>query len=318
MSKRVGPTNWPVTQIFEKTEPLDIFFVGSSRMLSTIDHATLQREMGTSSTPLASATLAAYFQANDLEYTLLKDFFARRKAKLVVVEYPDPEFPQVDSNPAEKYIRSLDPSDPGLDLRKPALAARSYSEMALIAPRLWVATIVPPGPIVTGFYNFMSDAGNLERTHGTVAPNWGYSERKIGGPHDPFVVGDLPDPPLPAILIRPNAPLPPEVALIDTPLTPIEAAYLPAIKALCEKNGAQLVLLKQPFADHQDPRVIRVSRQVIALGIPIVAATRDRMFGNASKDKIREYYYNYFHLNSNGARRTAQAYAPALRELLQR
>jgi hypothetical protein len=320
MSKRVGPTNWYADQILATTEPLDILFLGSSRTLSTIDHATLQREMGrerdATKSPLRSATLAAYFDADDLSYTFLEDFFARRKARLVVVEYPDPEFPQTDSNPAEKYLRTVDWRDPGLDLRRPALAATSYSEMALIGPRLWVASIVPPGPPVKGVYRFMSDAADFADTQGTVAPNWGYSAQKVGGPRAPFVESTLPDPPLPAILIRPGAPLPPGVALIDAPLTPMQSAYLPAIKALCEKNGAVLALLKQPLAEHQDPDVIRVSRQVIALGIPIVATSRTRMFDHAPIEKIRQHYFNYFHFNSNGARRAAQAYAPALAALL--
>ena len=316
MSKRVGPTNWYTDQIFKNTEPLDILFVGSSRMMSAIDHTTLRQEIGTSRAHFTSATLAALFNADDLSYTFLKDFFARRKARLVVLNYPDPRFPQTDSNPSEKYIRSLDSGDPGLDLARPTLFATSYSEMALIAPRLWVASIVPPGPIVKGVYNFMSDTADPERTHGTLALDWGYSKREIGGPYAPFVRSDLPTRPLPAIVIRPGAPLPPEVALIDAPLTPIEAAYLPAIKALCEKNGAVLVLMKQPFAERQDPKIIELSRQIIALGIPIVATSRERLFGDTPKAEVVKFYHNYFHLNSNGARRDAQAFAPALSEFL--
>jgi hypothetical protein len=316
MSKRVGPTNWYANQILRKREPLDIVFLGSSRILSAIDHAALQRQMAAAGAHPATATLAADFNANDLTYTFLKDFFAHRKARLVVIAYPDPEFPETDSNPAEKYIRSVDPRDPALDVGRPGLAASSYAEMALIGSRLLVASVIPPGPIVKGQYNFMSDAAALEDTRGTMAPDWGYSKSKVGGTRAPFVKSVLWDPPQPAIVIRPNAPLPPEVALTDAPLTPLEAAYLPAIKALCERNGAVLALLKQPFAEHQDPRVIAVSRQVVALGIPIIATSRQRMYGEATVDQIRTQYYNYFHQNSNGARRAAQAYAPALGELL--
>ena len=316
MSKRTGPTTWYSDQIFAKTEPLDILFLGSSRILTAIDHATLQRTMATSGSHVTSATLAADFNAHDLAYSFLKDFFAHRKARLVVIEYPDPEFPQTDSNPAEKYIRPVDLSDPGLDLARPVVAARSYAEMALIAPRLWVGWAAHPGRIVKGAFNFMSDTTQLEDTRGAVTPDWGYSALKVGGPRAPFVKGDLPDPPLAAIVIRPGAPLPPDVVLTDWPLTPMEAAYLSATKALCEKNGAILVLMKQPFAEHQDARVMEVSRQVMALGIPIVATSRARMFDHASAQQIKSNYYNYFHLNSNGARRDAQAYAPAFAELL--
>jgi hypothetical protein len=316
MSKRVGPTNWYTSQIFRKSEPLDVLFLGSSRMLSAIDHSALQQQMGASKPRFASATLAADFNAIDLTYSFLRDYFARRKARLVVIEYPDPDFPQTDSNPAEKYLRYVDPGDPGFDLGAPALAARSYSETALIAPRLLVASVVPPGRIVRGAYNFMADSEDLEATQGTLIRFWGYSLERVGGKHGPFVKSVLTEAPHPAVVIKPGAPLPPQVTLVDEPITSVEAAYLPAIKALCEKNGAVLVLLKQPYAEHQDPTAITVSKQVYAYGIPIVAQSRSSMFGNVPWMRVREQYYNYFHLNANGARRAAQAYASALGDLL--
>ena len=99
-------------------------------------------------------------------------------------------------------------------------------------------------------------------------------------------------------------------------LTPIESAYLPAIKALCEKHNAVLALMKLPMADSQGP--IEISRQVLALGIPIVAASLESMFGDIPTERIKENYSNHIHFNANGARRSAEAYGPALQALLQR
>jgi hypothetical protein len=104
--------------------------------------------------------------------------------------------------------------------------------------------------------------------------------------------------------------------LVDKPLTPIEAAYLSAIKALCDKNGATLALIYEPFADHQDPDTIEMPRQLLALDVPIIAETRNRMFGSAPIEKIRQYYSDYFHFNSNGAREAAKIYEPAVGALL--
>jgi len=36
--------------------------------------------------------------------------------------------------------------------------------------------------------------------------------------------------------------------LTDRPFTSIESAYLPAIKALCERNGAVLAFMQLPMA----------------------------------------------------------------------
>ena len=123
MSKRVGPTDWHANQILKETEPLDILFLGSSRMLAAVDHAALQQELEKRGLHVTTATIGAEFNAVDLSYLFLRDFFARRKARLVVVQAPELEFPQTDSNPSVKYIHTLRPDDPGLDLSRPTLAA---------------------------------------------------------------------------------------------------------------------------------------------------------------------------------------------------
>jgi hypothetical protein len=315
MSKRAGPSDWHANQIFKETEPLDVLFLGNSRTLSAIDHAALEREVQLPGTHFASATLGANFNGYDLTYTFLNDFFARRHARLVVVQYPD--FPQLDNNPAEKYIRRLGQPDPGLDIENPALTARDYGEMALVGPRLALASVIPPGPLAHEGFKVIEDTPNLDDTRGSIAPDWGYQESKTA-PRAAFVRDELPRRPLPAILIRPNGPLPSEVSVSDTPLTPIETTYLPAIKSLCEKNGVELAMMMEPIADDDDPRRIVVSRQVLALGIPIMAASRERTFGDAPIDRIREYYSNYIHFNSNGARRNAEVYGPVLQAILAR
>ena len=110
--------------------------------------------------------------------------------------------------------------------------------------------------------------------------------------------------------------VPAGVMLTDRALTPIESAYLPAIKALCEKNNAALALMMLPMADSQGP--IEISKQVLALGIPIVAASLESMFGEIPTERIKENYSDHIHFNENGARRSAEVFGPALQALLPR
>jgi hypothetical protein len=313
MSKRVGPSDWHTDQILKETGPLDILFVGNSRMLTAVDHTVLRDEVPTPDAPLRSETVAANFNGYDMTYTFLTDFFAHRHARLIVINYPD--FPQIDNNPAEKYIRRLGQPDPGLELRNPGLAVTNYAEMAMIGPRLALASIIRPGPITRQGYRSLENLNDLEQTQGSFVPDEGYQENK-SSPRAPFVRYHSPDSPHPAVTIRQGAPIPSGMVLTDKPLTPIESAYLPAINRLCEHNGAVLVIMMLPMAGSQGP--MEISNQVLALGIPIIAASTESMFGDIPSARVKENYFDHIHFNSNGARRSSQVYGPALQALLQK
>ena len=312
MSKRVGPSDWHTNQVLKETRPLDVLVLGNSRMLMAMNHAALREEVHSSGGPLKSETIAARFNGYDLSYTFLRDFFIHRRARLVVLNYPD--IPQVDNHPGEKYIRSLGQPDPGLSPSAPALAVTDYAEMAMIGPRLALASIIRPGSVTRKGYRTMEDFPDYEQTRGSYIPDEGYQETKTST-RAPFARYDSPNKPHPAIIISPSAPLPPGVVLTDRPLTPIESAYLPAIKALCEKNGAGLAFMLMPMANSKGP--IEISSQVLALGVPVIAASSEMMFGKISAEDIKENYYDHLHFNSNGSRRSAEVFGPALQTLLQ-
>jgi hypothetical protein len=252
------------------------------------------------------------FNGYDLTYTFLKDFFKHRHARLVLINYPD--ITQIDNHPGQKYIRMLGQPDPGLDMKSPGLAITDYAEMALIGPRLALASVFHPGSLTRQGYRTMEDFPDFEKTRGSYTPDEGYQENKTS-PRAAFAPYESPDKPQPAIIISPGAPLPPGVVLTNRALTPIELAYLPAIKALCEEHGAMLVFMRLPLATSQES--IEISSEVLALGAPIIAASPESMFGNISSERIKENYFDPLHLNSNGARRSAQVFGPTLQTLLE-
>lgn len=159
----------------------------------------------------------------------------------------------------------------------------------------------------------MEDFPVFKQTEGTNAPDEGYREDK-SSPRAAFVRYDSPDSPQPAVTLRSGSPLPAGMVLTDQPLTPIESTYLPAIKRLCEHNDAALAIMTLPIADNQGP--MKVSRQILALGIPILASSLKSMFGDIPTDRIKENYADHIHFNSNGARRAAQVFGPSLQALL--
>ena len=227
------PLRLAYEQVLKETGPLDILVLGNSRMLVAIDHAALREDVKGPDGPLKSETIAARFNGYDLSYTFLKDFFIHRRARLVIINYPD--IPQIDSHPGEKYIRTLGQPDPGLDIKTPSLTVTNYAEMALIGPRLALASIIRPGSLTRQGYRTMEDFPDFERTRGSYTPDEGYQEDK-NAPRAPFAHYDSPDKPQPAIIISPGAPLPAGVILTDRPLTSIES---------CLSSGNQSVMRKK-------------------------------------------------------------------------
>ena len=75
-------------------------------------------------------------------------------------------------------------------------------------------------------------------------------------------------------------------------------------------------MMMLPMANNRAP--MDVSSQVLALGIPIVAASLESMFGDDPTERIEKNYFDHYHFNENGARRSAKVYGPALQALLQR
>ena len=71
--------------------------------------------------------------------------------------------------------------------------------------------------------------------------------------------------------------------------------------------------MQLPMANSQGP--IELSRQVLALGVPVIAASTEMMFGNVSADHIKENYFDHLHFNSNGSRRSAEVFGPALQDV---
>ena len=133
---------------------------------------------------MRSETIAARFNGYDLTYTFLKDFFKHRHARLVLINYPD--IPQVDNHPGQKYIRMLGQPDPGLAMKRPDLAITDYAEMALIGPRLALASVFRPGALTRQGYRTMEDFPDFERHAEVTRPMRGTKKIK------PLLVRRLP------------------------------------------------------------------------------------------------------------------------------
>jgi len=314
MSKRIGPSDWHAAQVFDDTAPIDILVMGNSRMTTALDHDVLMQVAAERGRPIRSLTLGANHHGYDLAYQTLKDLLPRRKVGLVVVNYPD--WPQKDSNPGMKYINRPDATDADLARAHPGIFLRDWGEMALVAPRLAINAIITPGPVNISLYptaqNLPSD---LFESHGSWLFRRGFKQK--GAPeHKPFVDRYADDGTGGTVaVLKSGAPVPPDVRLLDQPLSAMDAFYLAAIDALCRSHGTRLAMMGLPLAN-AEPGTVAVSRQAMETGIPILAASIEGMFGTVPRDHFQDSYYNNSHFNAAGADRAATVFADSLLSLL--
>lgn len=313
MSKRVGPSDWHAAQVFEDTAPIDILVMGNSRMTTAVDHDILMQVATERGRTVLSQTLGANFNGYDLAYQTLQDMLPRRKVGLVVVNHPDT--PQDDSHPGMKYVNRPDGTDSALARAHPRLFLRDWGEMALIAPRLAVGAIIPPGPInLSQYRSSESFPSNLFDTRGSWLFRRG---SKLNATSEkPFVDRYADDRTGGTVMVlMHDAPVPPGVTMVDQPLSAMDAFYLAAIDELCRHHGTQLAMMSLPFAG-EEPGTIAVSRQAVETGIPVLAASIEGIFGTVPRDHVEDSYYNSSHFNSAGAGRTAVVFADSLLSLL--
>ena len=192
-------------------------------------------------------------------------------------------------------------------------AATDYAEMALVAPRLAVAEIFPPGrQTLEGFHWWREVGEQQEKNRGTWLARADYSSAGLGPENPNFKDAPIISPVEGYSVVRHGEALPSWVHLSGDRLGVIEEAYLPAIKSLCDRNNAILLLLRQPmfFADEQAG--VTIPAAFLSLGIPILVAPLKGLFADSNNDVVKMYYYNGSHLNANGARQNSFSLTPVL------
>lgn len=313
MSRRTGPSDWLSKIALSDSSSLDILFVGHSQTLTNIDHSVLQHEIARRGVSATSATVAMTWANFDFAYLYLSELFRHRSVKLVVL----PLGPrQESSHSATKYLRRLQTADPGLSLANLRMAATNYAEMSLISLRLLSALAFPPGRQVLQGYRWWREVGeNEEQTHGTWLAERGFQSRD-GMEKKNFHVVGIREGVDGYTLVSHNDPTFQDLRFGEESLSDFEMAYVPAIRELCEKHGANLVLLRQPLMRSDEIDSVSIPRRARDLGVPILYATLRSTFGTGDAGIMKDYFYNESHLNANGAKQNAYAIAKAIMPFL--
>jgi hypothetical protein len=286
-------------QLFEESSPVDMVFVCSSLLAAGIDAPTVQKELSRALGRQANVVLLSVnWQGLDLQYTLLRDLVDHRKARMVVMSMPIPEY--TSDRPHLQAFRWLRFGDfPEVVGQLPWQSRfMLYSENVLGAGRQWLTLLRPN----------LTDAERADsKTFGTV---YDWTSGYYGAP---FVEEDR----------QPPAGIDGTIYSPDTasrfhfggrPLGPYQLTFAREIGTQIRRSGAWLTLLHIPVADERGsgmipermywPDVIRVPMTIA--GIPS---------GVLYAEKNDEQYYHYFsdqHMNTNGKMLFSRAIAPTL------
>jgi hypothetical protein len=288
-------------QIFEERSDLDMVFVCSSLLAAAIDAPTVQRELSRALGREANVVvLGANWQGLDLQYSLLRDLLDHRKARMVVMSMPIPEF--TSDRPHVQAFRWLRFGDYPEVLS--SLPARSkfilYAEYVLGAPRQWLSLVRPNriDPARARLY---------EGTLGTVYQDTGY----YGAP---FVREDREPPQIPPGVGIYSAATAAQFDFHGRPLGPYQIHFARELAGPLRRAGAWLTLLHVPVADERGMTVVP-ERMFWPDIIPVPMSIAGIPAGTIFAGKTAEQHYHYFfdqHMNSNGMMLFTRAITPTL------
>jgi len=312
MSRRTGPSDWLTKIALSDHSDLDVLFVGHSQTLTNIDHAVLRQELKKRGIDLRAATVAMTWGNFDFSYYYVQELLRHRKVKIVIL----PLGPrQTEPHAATKYLLSLKTADAAFGLAHPIIAMTNYAEMGLISLRLLEALIFPPGNQNLQPFRWWREVGEqLERTRGVWLAERGYDDgTEASNFHSTEVRG--------GVIGYSFVPQEGDVALTDLqlsdePLGSLEAAYIPALRKLCEEHGARLILMQQPKLREEEFKKAPIPTAALDLNVPILYSTIQSLFNTTDASVLKNYFQNPSHLNANGAKQNAYGIAPAIAALL--
>jgi len=242
--------------------------------------------------------LGTNWQGMDLQYVLLRDLLDHRKARMVVMSMPIPEFtsdrPHVQ---AFRWLRFGDFPEVLAGL-SPVSKTMLYGDYVLGAPRQWLSKIRP----------------NLVDPHLTESPTFGTHYKDLGYYGAPFVREDRNPPAIPVADMIYSPATAASFNFNGARLGPYQLHFVKALADPLRRTGTYLALLHVTVAGEIGSGVIPermpwadlVNTPLSIVGIPDAV-----LFAGKSS----EQYYHYFfdqHMNTNGKMLFTRAIAPAL------
>ena len=309
MPAGTGPVRHIQQQIFERSEDLDMVFVGSSLMWSAIDAPYVQQALSSAlGRPASVEVLASVWPGLDRDYAFLRDLLAHRRVGLAVIQLPHRNRPtrdfaaeinRVSDQPHVQAFRfyRVGEFDEVLDGLSQRNRLALYAGAVLGLPRHLLTKLRP---------NYLSPSP-VEETLGARFQREGF----YGAAFEPF----RPEPPvIPADEMIYSADGAQSYRFFDEPLPPYQHHFARLIAELLSENDVPAVLLHIPQANEIDAGFVEERENwpaTTGIKATMVGVPPARMFQAFSADETERFFLND-HLNENGAIYFTKFVMPAL------
>ena len=300
LPERLGAYSFMSDEVFEKTEDLDILFVGTSIVWNAID--TPQVRQGLSEVlgrPARAVTFGYSFASMDTSYALLRDVLQRRRVGLVVLSIPRLTYTEGPSPTACKFLRYGSDSDvfKGLPLES---KISLYACDVLRSPRD-LLTLTRPN----------------SRSRSLYTDTLGAFKRKVGMGEDPRTFERF-------------APEPPSLAGADMiysdstrelfdfteqPIPEYQTYHLDRIIELLRKNGVPFAILNIPqYSERKNNKIVELRdwRTRFGADTPLIGIPPRALFSGLSEAEVEKLHGDHEHLNLNGCEFYTRAILPAI------
>ncbi len=313
---RYGPFSYLHEQIFEKTNDLDVAFVGSSRIWANIDTPYFQHELGNSlARPASVQTCAWSWLGFDALYFITQDLLEHRHVRMIVFDdeyWPEPHVA------ATRWFRYADNAE---DLRgMPLQIQASYyfaailgmprNLLCLVRKNLPDELIYPPNNHWDNFYRTKNSAQLL----GAMM-----AERNIQIA-DPFVplAPALDDRPAEVRVYSPETRSSFQFGGIAIPAWQLQFAK--KFAALAQAHQVKLVYLHlqppQSANETNSPAILEREcwPEVLGTNVTMVGIPPAKLFAGISADDFPKLFYtsDWCHFNENGQRFFTRVITPTL------
>lgn len=315
-----GPFPWNHYQIHNRSEPVDIALLGSSRMWAGINAPLIERELNARLGRKAEViSLGWNWAGYDSLHAVAADLIRHRKVGMIVIldEFDDRE------GAPHPCVHLWTP--PGGEVA---------GNKELPWPdrvRIWAAApLGSPKFAVTGrrvYQDFDSSVLSCAKTNGQnpiavfndIEPNHGSLQKEVCPPGTGAFTPIKPlfDSPVPEV-IRFSAETRDRFSITGPPSSAYQRDHFRALARLCREKGTRMVAVNMPKPADRESYTIR-ERHVWSefAGVPVTAlgVSGQELFRGLSEMEVRRLYYDPVHLNANGSKRLTTLLAPVLADI---